>query len=365
MGGSVQVNGMIATALLLGFIAAIVFLLRGINSNRQQRQVIESLKKTLAEVEQQLSTPVVNEQLNVLAENFMPIWDRQLNNCINLSQQEIDKMAMRFDGLVGNIDVAMSISSGGGMYESEVERHHRTTGELHKLIDVLELLMGDNNQMNADLMALAKYTDGLKEMADDVGYIADQTNLLALNAAIEAARAGEAGRGFAVVADEVRSLASRSGKIGQDIVTNVTEVNQHFLKISERAQKSAAVEAKLVDESKLAIDEVISHNQSNIDALHDASNMLDSLSEQIRSEIEQSLVALQFQDRLMQVMQHLHENLDGVGGEIRKNGGFDATIWQKKLQSSYAMKEEYENQQAVTHEKQAEEALDDGEVAFF
>ena len=137
----------------------------------------------------------------------------------------------------------------------------------NSLIDNIKISAEIESELAVKLNELSSDAEQVKDILTIIGDIADQTNLLALNAAIEAARAGEHGRGFAVVADEVRKLAERTQKSLTEIQASVNVIVQNIVEASSQISVNSKHFDELVESSSKVDDNVVLSTQKMSTAL--------------------------------------------------------------------------------------------------
>jgi methyl-accepting chemotaxis protein len=212
------------------------------------------------------------------------------------------------------LEVAQNASNAAEAADQAKARAEDGAKVVGLVVKGIEEVRHQAQEMKADMSTLGKQAEGIGQIMNVISDIADQTNLLALNAAIEAARAGEAGRGFAVVADEVRKLAEKTmtatKEVG-DAIRGIQDGTRKNIDNVERSGKTIEEATVLANKSGESLREIVALVESTTDQVRSiatASEEQSSASEEINHSIEDvSRISLETTDAMRQSAQAVGE----------------------------------------------------------
>ena len=298
---------------------------------QQEHEVQQALESLIADIDSAYS-----EEMEVIKSDVARVKSILSEAISDLTNgfESIFNLIQKEDEMVKSI-VSRSSTSGSGNEDDhvDVKKFAKNTEDImENFIAVLMTTSTQSVETAHNLSDMQSQLDGIFSLLDESKTIADQTNLLALNAAIEAARAGEAGRGFAVVADEVRNLSSRAASFNDQIAEKVHAAKTAIELVNATVHDMATSDMSSSIEAQDEIRTTMSAIEKLDNFLYQTIQDIAGVASQIETEVGTTVRILQFEDITTQVLTETVDrsqrvrNISESINVINKHGDIDTAV---------------------------------------
>jgi len=277
------------------------------------------LREIIEDVTENASQIVLSAKLLAESSRTVLTGSQRQNDAANGVAAAVEEMTASIEQIAGNADHSEKIAKRAGSISDNGRQ------VVSDAVDGMNAIANSVNTSSEIIRSLGKDTQSISEIVQVIKDIADQTNLLALNAAIEAARAGEQGRGFAVVADEVRKLAERTAKSTQEIAdmtlgiqsnasNAVTSMEQGTSQVNEGVEKARRAGASMM-EIKEGTEQVVASVADITASLKEQSSAVNLVATEVAA------IASMVNDNTLEVdnLAQTSERLNSLADELQKS----------------------------------------------
>ncbi len=260
-------------------------------------------------------------QLNDAAEDVEHVQQvvTSASNNLNNSLSDLQQNSQQQLGLLEQLlDELISMSGSQDQQddnESQIsldEFSKRISAEVRLLVNALAAVHSGSRDAQAQFEQMADKIITVEGMVADITGIAAQTNLLALNAAIEAARAGEAGRGFAVVADEVRNLSMRTSSFSGQVKEQVTALRDSLERVSTSIEEVSRFDIEEHRHAEQELQKMLANILKVNNSANGHSENIKAAARSIHQSVADSIVQLQFEDISRQQLEQLSQRISAI-----------------------------------------------------
>ena len=274
-----------------GNTSAYVQVVRGVTELVEKEQEVQSQLDSINEVNVQ-----VHEAAGELAASAGSLEEEVLSvsDAVEIQRHRIAETATAMEQMSSTVlEVARSAALASECTVNTSEKAQQGAGIVSKAQSSIKSVSENAEAMRTAMDSLGAQADSIGAVLGVISDIADQTNLLALNAAIEAARAGEAGRGFAVVADEVRKLAEKTMQATQEVATAIKSIQDRAKESIITTDSTHALVAEASDyarNSAKALEEIVAladDSAGQVQSIATAAEEQSASSEQIRNAVDE------------------------------------------------------------------------------